>query len=183
MLVISNLRGFRTHRVVDINAGIDNVGASTLASGIVIGVSLAASLVARDTGKTPGSIVLLSSSLDGDDGILLNVLDLFLLASSDNPPGVTHIRVVLELLNLIFLQGSSKAVEALGVGVVGISLDGRNSRRDRSSANATLHLDNVLAIDKLNATWAENGSRLSPLGGGGKGQGQKSEKSCGAHID
>ena len=169
--------------MVDINAGINNIGAGTLTSAIVVSVGLTTGLVARDAGKTPRSIVLLSSSLDGDDSVLLNVLDLFLLASFVNPSRVTHIRIVLELLNLILLQSSSKAIEALGVGVIGISLDGRHSRRDRSSPNATLHLDNVLAIDKLDATRAKDGSRLGPLGGGGQGQGQKSEKSCGANID
>lgn len=70
--------------MVDINASINNVGASTLASAIVVGVSLATGLVARDAGKAPRSIVLLSSSLDSDDSVLLNVLDLFLLASFVN---------------------------------------------------------------------------------------------------
>lgn len=79
-----DLWGHETHRVVDINAGIDNVGASTLTSAVIVGVSLATRPVTRDAGKTPRSIVLLGGGLDGDDSVLLDVLNLVLLASLMN---------------------------------------------------------------------------------------------------
>lgn len=73
----------------------------------------------------------------------------------------TNVGVVLELLNLIILEGSSKTIEGLGVGVIGISLDGRNSAVNRSSPDTALHLDDVLAIDKLDATRSDDRSGLS----------------------
>jgi len=68
---------------------------------------------------------------------------------------------VLELLNLIILETTSETSEALGVSVVGISLESRYSVVNRSSLNAALHLDDVLAIDKLDSARSDDGSRLS----------------------
>lgn len=60
--------------VLNVNASVDDIGTGALASGLVEGVGGATGLGRRDTGKTPRSILL--GSLDGDDGILLNVVDL-----------------------------------------------------------------------------------------------------------
>lgn len=70
--------------MLNINAGVDDVRASTLTSALVVGVSLATGLGAGKTGDTPRSIVLVNSSLDGDDSILLNVLDLGFVSTALN---------------------------------------------------------------------------------------------------
>jgi hypothetical protein len=63
-------------RMLNVDTGVNDVRASTLASALVVGVSLAARSGAGNAGDTPRSIVLVDGSLDGDDSILLNVLDL-----------------------------------------------------------------------------------------------------------
>ena len=60
--------------MVDVNAGIYNVGTGTRTSAVIIRISSTSRLRARDSGKAPIGILL--SSLDGDDGILLDVVDL-----------------------------------------------------------------------------------------------------------
>lgn len=62
--------------MLNIDTGVDDIRASALSGALVVGVSPATRLGAGEAGNTPRSIVLLDGSLDGDDGILLNVLDL-----------------------------------------------------------------------------------------------------------
>jgi hypothetical protein len=62
--------------VLNIDTGVNDVRTSTLTSALVVGVSLATGSGAGKAGNTPRSILLLDGSLDGDDSILLNVLDL-----------------------------------------------------------------------------------------------------------
>lgn len=59
-----------------INTSIDDVGASSLTSAGIILIGGAATSTVGDAAKTPRSIGLLSESLESNDGILLNVLDL-----------------------------------------------------------------------------------------------------------
>jgi hypothetical protein len=62
--------------VLNIDTSVDDISASTLTGALIVGVSLATRSGAGKASDTPWSIVLLLGSLDGDDGILLNVLDL-----------------------------------------------------------------------------------------------------------
>jgi hypothetical protein len=171
--------------MLNIDTGVDDVSASTLTGALIVGVSLASSPVARKSSKTPRSILLLSGRLDADVCILLNVLNLrsLLVPAHGILCNVTHVGVILELLNLIILETSSETAEALGVGVVSVGLDGRDGGADGSSPDAALHLDDVLAIDKLDAARTKDRSRLSPAGGSGQRKGEKGEKSGGSHLD
>jgi hypothetical protein len=67
--------------VLHVDAGVDDVGAGALAGSVVVGVSGAAGLLGGDAGQAPGGVLL--SGRDGDDGILLDVVNLFLLLASD----------------------------------------------------------------------------------------------------
>lgn len=181
--------------MVDINTGVDDIGASTLAGAVVVGVSAATRALGGDASNTPRGIALLGSSRDANISILLNVLDLNLVSRDllwlyPYESEVTDIGVVLQLVQLIILEAGRETAETLGVGVIGISLDGRdhlvNPALDGRSLEALLHLDDVLAIDKLDTAWAKNGSGLGPAGGSrGSGQrkGEKSEKSSRSHFE
>lgn len=77
--------------VVDVNAGVDDVGASALAGRLVVGVGGTAGLGAGDTGQAPGSILL--GGGNGDDGILLDEVDLYRLSVTVPPcSSVLHSR-------------------------------------------------------------------------------------------
>lgn len=178
--------------MVDINAGVDDIGASALTGAVVVGVSAATRALAGDTSNTPRSIALLSSSRDANVSILLNVLDLNLVSwvplwLDPYESEVTDIGVMLELVQLIILEAGSETAEAFGIGVIGISLNGLdhlvNPALDGRSLEAILHLDDVLAIDKLDTARAKNGSGLGPAGGSGQRKGEKSEKSSRSHFE
>jgi hypothetical protein len=59
-----------------VDASVNDVGTSALASAAVIGVGGLARGLLGDTSETPGSTGLGSVSVDGDNGILLNIIDL-----------------------------------------------------------------------------------------------------------
>lgn len=58
-----------------LDTGVNHVGAGASTGGVVVAVGGGTGTGARDASKAPGSVVLLG--VDGDNGILLNVLDLF----------------------------------------------------------------------------------------------------------
>lgn len=62
--------------VGSVNTGVDDVGASTGTSGVVVGVGGLALGLLGDTSDAPGSGALGDVGVDGEDGLLLNVLDL-----------------------------------------------------------------------------------------------------------
>lgn len=60
--------------VVDVDTGIEDIGADTFAGAVVVGVGAATSGGAGKTGQTPVSVIL--GSVGPDNGVGLNVLDL-----------------------------------------------------------------------------------------------------------
>jgi hypothetical protein len=99
---------------------------------------------------------------------------------------MTYVGVVAEVGQLIGLEGGSEAVEAAGVGVVGIRLDGADGRGHSGRDGVLLHADNVLALDVGAATGDNDGSRVVTLDlgvRGREGEGEEGEKSGGTHDD
>lgn len=97
---------------------------------------------------------------------------------------MAYVGVVAEVAQLIGLEGGSEAVEAAGVGVVGIRLDGADGRRHGGRDGVLLHADNVLALDVGAATGDNDGSRVVTLDlgvRGREGHGEEGEKSGGTH--
>ena len=62
------------------DTSVNDVGADTLTSAVVVDVGAGGQGSVRDTAKTPGRAGLGDVGVDGDNGILLNVLDLFYLS-------------------------------------------------------------------------------------------------------
>jgi hypothetical protein len=62
--------------VSSVNAGVDDIGAGSCTGAVVVDVGSASLFMVGDTTETPRGIVLRSVSVDGEDGILLNVVDL-----------------------------------------------------------------------------------------------------------
>lgn len=60
-----------------VDTGVNDVGAGALAARGVVGVRGLARGPGREAGKAPGSTVLSGVRVDGNHGILLNVLDLY----------------------------------------------------------------------------------------------------------
>ena len=155
-----------TYRVGGVNASVDDVGAGAGTGVGIVGVGGASGGSRGDTGKTPGGASL--GLLDGDNGVLLNVVDR---------------GVVLESLELGGGQAGSEAAEALGVGVVGLGLDGVDGRVDGGADGVLGELDNVLALKDLGVAGSQDGSGRVALDGRGGGQrhGDESEKSGSTH--
>lgn len=65
-----------TYRVAGIDTRVDNVGADSLASAVVIDVLAGTSLAVGDATKTPGGAVLGDIRIGAGNGILLDVFDL-----------------------------------------------------------------------------------------------------------
>ena len=145
------------------DTSVQDVGASAGTCGVVVGVGGAAGGRAGDKGKAPWSVVL--GDLDGEDGILLGVVD----------GGV-----VAEGLKLLLDQGGGEARETLGVGEVSIGSDGGDGGGD----GVLLHANNVVALDELSIVKSSDSSRSVTLDGrkGGHGHGDESEESRGRHI-
>ena len=61
--------------MIGLNARVDNVGTGSLARRFVVRIRRGARLVVGKTGQAPVGILL--RHLDADDGILLNVVDLY----------------------------------------------------------------------------------------------------------
>lgn len=59
-----------------VDASVNDVGTGALTSAVVVGVGGLTRSLLGDASETPGSTSLGSVSVDGDDGILLNVIDL-----------------------------------------------------------------------------------------------------------
>ena len=66
--------------VRSLDASVDDIGAGATAAAGIILVCGAALAAVRDASETPGGAGLLSVRVDGDYGILLNVLDLNLVS-------------------------------------------------------------------------------------------------------
>lgn len=64
-----------TYGVLDINAGIDNEGAGALTSAVIVGVGGGTRLCVGDTSQAPISVLL--GGVHGDNGVLLNEVDLY----------------------------------------------------------------------------------------------------------
>ena len=60
----------------DEDAGVDDVGAGSCTGGVVVVVCCGAGRVAGQTGQAPGGVGLCDDGLDGDDGVLFDVVDL-----------------------------------------------------------------------------------------------------------
>lgn len=59
-----------------VDASVDDVGAGAGTGAVVVGVGGAARFLVGDAAKAPRSILLRGEGVDGEDGILLNVVDL-----------------------------------------------------------------------------------------------------------
>lgn len=153
-----------------VDTSVNDVGASTRAGSVIVGVGSATGRLGRDTGETPRGVGL--GGRDGDDRILLDVL---------NGGVVTKGR------QLLLGEAGGETVEVVGIGVVGIGLDRGDRTVDGSSNNVLLELDDVLAIDQAGTAGDDERSWSITLGldtgGSGHGQGEKSEESGRTHLD
>ncbi len=62
--------------MVDVDAGVNDVGAGSRASARVVDVRGLVGGAVRDAGETPGDVLLGDDVVDGEDGVLLDVFDL-----------------------------------------------------------------------------------------------------------
>ena len=60
----------------DEDAGVDDVGAGSCTGGVVVVVCCGAGRVAGQASQVPGGVGLGDNGLDGDDGVLFDVVDL-----------------------------------------------------------------------------------------------------------
>lgn len=67
----------RAYGVSVLNTGVNDIGAGTLSGARVVGIRGTTTLAVGDASKSPSCALLLGNSVDADDGILLNRLDLF----------------------------------------------------------------------------------------------------------
>lgn len=63
--------------VLNHDTSVDNIGACTTSSAVVVNIVRRSPLVMRDAGKTPSSIALGGERIDSDNGILLDEFNLF----------------------------------------------------------------------------------------------------------
>lgn len=66
-----------TYGVSGINTGIDDIGTSARTSTVVVDIGGAATGLVRNAAQAPGGTSLLDKSVQLDNGILLNVLNLY----------------------------------------------------------------------------------------------------------
>ncbi len=62
--------------VLNHDTSVDNIGACTASSAVIVDIVSRSFLVMRNTAKTPSSIALCGERIDSDNGILLNEFDL-----------------------------------------------------------------------------------------------------------
>lgn len=76
MIVQSIVWRETTYRVGGVDTSVDDIGTGPCTGAVVVDVGSASLFMVGDTAETPRGIVLRSVSVDGEDGILLDVVDL-----------------------------------------------------------------------------------------------------------
>jgi len=71
--------------MLNVNSRIDDIRTGSRSCTLIILVRCLALGAMRDTGQTPGDILLRDDIVDGEDGVLFNVVDLFLSPSPSEP--------------------------------------------------------------------------------------------------
>ena len=129
--------------MLDIDARVDDIGAGSLAGARVVHVRRLVDGPVRDARKTPRHVGLLDLLVDGEDGVLLNIIDL---------------GEVLHLLESLAAEvGGETAEFAVAVDVRGLEpLDGV---LESAVGSALLELDDVAARDELRRAGLDDGCR------------------------
>lgn len=161
-----------------LNTGVDDVGTDTSTGGTVVGVGGGTSAGVGETGKTPGSTLL---DVEGVDlSVLLDVGNLFarsVVCFIPARPGITHVGVAAENLNLLLGEGGREAAELL---VDGVSLGDKGADSGGLETLASLQLDDVGTLDELGGLIDQERGALR---GSGSDQGQSGEEGGGTHLE
>lgn len=160
-----------TYGVLNIDAGVNNVSASTLTSAVVVAVRRSTRRRARESGNSPRSVGL--GGADRHDGILLDEVDA---------------RVVLQSLNLRRVQRRRESAEVVGevVHMVGLGGEGRHGGRHCTGLGLGLEADDVLVGNELDvhASGLDEGRGLGAAGGRGREgrQGEEGKERWEVHL-
>ena len=141
-----------------VDTSVNDVGAGAGTARVVVGVGGRASVPVGETGKTPGSTSLGDVGLGGEDGVLLDVLDLGVEAES---------------LNGLVVELTGEALEGTLVALGGLATTDAlaNSAVDDGLGGGRLVLDDVLAGNDLASSGGlVERSTLLNRGGGGEGK-------------
>lgn len=140
-----------------VDTGVNDVGAGTGTSSVVISVGTATGALAGDTGKTPGSrglgdigLLLELSKVGLDNGILLDVVDLCTISISKFHVEIAaaYTRQVAEQVDNVISHVSRETTEATEfVDVSGVLPEKLQGVVDQSIKVLVLHLDNVTSRD------------------------------------
>lgn len=151
-------------RVGGVDTSVDNVRASTGTGAIVVAVGGATRSAAGDASKTPGSTSLRDNGVDGELGLLLDVLNLGEVADGLEGSIVKSTSEALELATLVDLVGLVLAEDLIHDGIGGTILE----------------LDNVLAGNDLASAGRDDRGALVKGTGSSRGsesRGQESQES------
>jgi hypothetical protein len=170
-----------------LDTGVDHVDAGALAGRFVIVVSRGTGAGAGDASKAPGSVGL--RSVDGDNSILLNVLNLTAILEGRDflgeeiIDGKTYIGMGAENPNHVLVKGRSETTEDVLVDVVGLARNLLHGSIESRKSATLLELDNVLVGNHLAAGLDQRSSLGALLNGrSAESEGKKTQKNRQTHF-
>lgn len=152
-----------------VDTSVDDVRARAGTGAVIVGVGGRSLGLGRETSQAPRSVALRDISVDGEDGLLLNILDLYHVSANETGihfPGycATYLREVAELLEEVHVKFAGEALEALvavdKVGLFALAGDAAQGSIESLAAGTLLQLDDVLAGDDLASARLDKGSAL-----------------------
>jgi hypothetical protein len=172
--------------MASVNAGIQDVAASTGAGAGIIHIVGVASGAVGDAAQTPRSTRLGGVGVKGDNGILLDVVNLEKVsvgAAIGWARRRAYIGVVTESLQGLLVELSSETLEEGAVDSIGGSgEDAGDGIVDGGEGGLVLELDNVLVGNKVIALGGQERGGLGTLGlGSSQDHGQDSEEDVETH--
>lgn len=157
--------------MASIDTSVQDVSAGAGAGRVVVDVRGRAAATVRDTAETPGGTGLGGVGLEGDDGVLLNEVD---------------VGVVAEGVEGLLVQAAGEAAEAVLEDVVDVVL-GQDAHGvlQGGECGGVLELDDVLVSDESAglAAGGEERSGLGTLGRCGQHHGQEAEEDRQTHDE
>lgn len=185
--------GQDTYWVTVIYTTVNNVGADTSASAVIVdvlGVTLAS---VRNTRQAPGGAALLSDASTRHHLIGLDVVNLhqeisafkYIQFESTKNRASNYIRMISQSLEASFVKVRRKTLEQVVVNMVGITREQVHDVVEKRRAGVALHFYNILAMNN-GTVIARNKKRSGFSSFGGRGSshdGQQGEESGQTHCE
>lgn len=122
-----------------IDASVDGVSAYAFSSAIIVCVRSAARATGGDASKAPRCVVLSNKCSGSRDAVLFNVLNLCKVSLASNILStLTHIRMVAQSMECIFINAARKSMEDCIVGMFRLLVQESHSTSTGGSTGSLL---------------------------------------------